>query len=134
MKEICYFCAHWRAQEYCGPGICCLRFPSVYECLPDGCCSCFHLRKSARIKYMADEIRLVPSPEEIRHHRIELGISQYDMAIQTNLSQSMISRIESGNVNPTISTLNKILMVLHQTECEYHTPVSHIPEEEVSVR
>jgi predicted transcriptional regulator len=83
---------------------------------------------------MADEIRLVPSPEEIRHHRIELGISQYDMAIQTNLSQSMISRIESGNVNPTISTLNKILMVLHQTECEYHTPVSHIPEEEVSVR
>lgn len=41
---------------------------------------------------------MTPVYEKIRQKRIELGISQYELAIRTEiLNQSQISKIEAGN-------------------------------------
>jgi predicted transcriptional regulator len=72
----------------------------------------------------------IPTPEELRTRREALGLRQTELARRAGISQSMVARIEAGNVDPRISTLNKILAVLNSAEPRkmraaqiMHTPV-----------
>lgn len=49
---------------------------------------------------------------EIIKARQERGISQYQLEELTGVKQSAIARLERGNVNPTVETLQKILAPL----------------------
>ncbi|MDD3976717.1 CBS domain-containing protein [Methanomicrobium antiquum] len=58
----------------------------------------------------------IPDSAEIREKRIELGLTQSEIAEKSGLSQSMIARIESGTVDPRVSTIKKIVDVLNHEE------------------
>ncbi|QYZ77976.1 CBS domain-containing protein [Methanofollis formosanus] len=58
----------------------------------------------------------IPTPAEIRAKRIMLGLRQADVASRAGVSQSMVARIESGTVDPRVSTLKKIIQVLKVAE------------------
>jgi DNA-binding XRE family transcriptional regulator len=49
---------------------------------------------------------------EIIKARQERGISQYQLEELSGVKQSAIARLERGNINPTIETLQKILAPL----------------------
>ena len=51
------------------------------------------------------EFQLIRAMIKARH---EAGLTQKELAEKTGLQQSNISRIENGNGNPSIATLNKI--------------------------
>ncbi|HVN65479.1 MAG TPA: CBS domain-containing protein [Methanomicrobiales archaeon] len=82
----------------------------------------------------------IPTPEEIRARRVMLGLTQTGLARKAGISQSMIARIESGSVDPRVSTLTRIVAVLSQAEKPpyragevMHTPVYTVgPGEPVS--
>jgi predicted transcriptional regulator len=69
-----------------------------------------------------------------------LGLTQTDLAKKAGISQSMIARIESGSVDPRVSTLTRIVAVLSQKDEPLyrardvmHTPVFTIgPADPVS--
>lgn len=44
----------------------------------------------------------------LRHRRVSAGLSQEDLAERTGLSQTWISRMEIGQANPTMETLNTL--------------------------
>jgi predicted transcriptional regulator len=57
-------------------------------------------------------------------------MKQTELARRAGISQSMVARIEAGGVDPRVSTLNKIIMVLNSAEQKrvtagqiMHTPV-----------
>lgn len=52
----------------------------------------------------------------IRSLRKERGLSQQTLAEATGFSQAHIAKIENERVNPRLSTINKILYVLKDTE------------------
>jgi predicted transcriptional regulator len=76
----------------------------------------------------------------MRARRVMLGITQTDLARKAGISQSMIARIESGSVDPRVSTLKRIVAVLSRKEEPpyrardvMHTPVYSIgPHDPVS--
>ena len=47
----------------------------------------------------------IPTPEELRARREALGMKQTELAKRAGISQSMVARIEAGNVDPRVSTL-----------------------------
>ena len=51
-------------------------------------------------------------PEDLKMMRNKKGYTQAELAKLTGFSQSLIARIESGKVNPRMSTIQKILSVL----------------------
>ncbi|MGD1004102.1 MAG: CBS domain-containing protein [Methanoregulaceae archaeon] len=72
----------------------------------------------------------IPTPDEIRKRRESLDMRQTELAKRAGISQSMVARIEAGNVDPRVSTLNKIIDVLNHAEQKrviasqiMHTPV-----------
>lgn len=72
----------------------------------------------------------IPTPEELRSRRETLSLKQTELAKRAGISQSMVARIEAGNVDPRVSTLNKIIAVLNSAEPKtikaaqiMHTPV-----------
>nr|WP_319375503.1 CBS domain-containing protein [uncultured Methanoregula sp.] len=82
----------------------------------------------------------IPTPEELRSRRETLGMKQTELAKRAGISQSMVARIEAGNVDPRVSTLNKIIAVLNSSEPRkiraiqiMHTPVLSVqPEDPIS--
>ena len=58
----------------------------------------------------------IPTPEELRSRRETLDMKQTELAKRADISQSMVARIEAGNVDPRVSTLNKIITVLNSAE------------------
>jgi transcriptional regulator with XRE-family HTH domain len=48
----------------------------------------------------------------IRYFRVKLGLSQIQLAADSSVDASYISRIERGLENPTITTLNRIAAAL----------------------
>ena len=54
----------------------------------------------------------IPNGDDIREFRRKAGMTQADLAKKAGMSQSMIARIESGSVDPRISTLKKVLEAL----------------------
>jgi len=72
----------------------------------------------------------IPTPDELRKRRESLGMKQTELAQRAGISQSMVARIEAGNVDPRVSTLSKIIVVLNNAEPRkikasqiMHTPV-----------
>jgi predicted transcriptional regulator len=58
----------------------------------------------------------IPTPDELRARRAALGMKQTELAKRAGISQSMVARIEAANVDPRVSTLNKIIIVLNSAE------------------
>ncbi|MEM0087915.1 MAG: CBS domain-containing protein [Thermofilum sp.] len=56
----------------------------------------------------------IPTPEELRMLRLKTGLTQAEVARRAGVSQSLIARIESGKVNPRVSTLMKIYQALSE--------------------
>ena len=83
----------------------------------------------------------IPTPEELRSRRETLGMKQTDLAKRAGISQSMVARIEAGNVDPRISTLNKIIVVLNSAEPKkikasqiMHSPVLSVQPQDLISR
>ncbi|MDK2913773.1 MAG: hypothetical protein PWQ79_688 [Thermococcaceae archaeon] len=55
-------------------------------------------------------------PTEIRRIRKELGITQEELARRAGVTQAYIAKLESGKVDPRLSTFNRILQAL--LECK----------------
>lgn len=58
----------------------------------------------------------IPTGDEIRDLRRKAGLTQAELAKKAGMSQSMVARIESGGVDPRLSTLNKVLAALKSLE------------------
>jgi predicted transcriptional regulator len=76
----------------------------------------------------------LPTPEDLKKRRNELGLTQSDLAKRAGVSQPLIARIESGDVDPRLSTVRKILEAFEETKKEHqilikdlmHSPVIHV--------
>ena len=74
----------------------------------------------------------LPTPEDLKKRRNELGLTQSDLAKRAGVSRPLIARIESGDVDPRLSTVRKILDAFEGAEKErqilikdlMHSPVS----------
>jgi len=75
----------------------------------------------------------IPTPDEIRPQE-SLGLRQTELAVRAGISQSMVARIESGSVDPRVSTLRRIVQVLQDTSTARITAggVMHSPVHSVS--
>ena len=58
----------------------------------------------------------LPTPEDLRERRTELGLTQSELAEQADVSQPLIARIEGGDVDPRLSTLRRIVSALQEAE------------------
>lgn len=58
----------------------------------------------------------LPTPEDLREHRTELGLTQSELATRADVSQPLIARIEGGDVDPRLSTLRRIVEALEEAE------------------
>jgi predicted transcriptional regulator len=56
----------------------------------------------------------LPGPEELRELRLKSGLTQAELAKKAGISQPLVARIESGDIDPRASTLKKILNALQQ--------------------
>lgn len=55
----------------------------------------------------------IPTRSELRQRRLELGLTQREVAERAGISQPLVARIETGGVDPRVSTLTKIVDVLN---------------------
>ncbi len=53
-------------------------------------------------------------PQRLRELRLKAGLTQKELAMRAGVSQALIARIESGAVNPRLSTLQRIVKVLEE--------------------
>ena len=58
----------------------------------------------------------LPTPEDLRERRNDLGLTQSDLAEKADVSQPLIARIEGGDVDPRLSTLRRIVNALQEAE------------------
>ncbi len=56
----------------------------------------------------------LPTREELKRLRVKLELTQSELARRAGVSQSLIARIEAGDIDPRLSTLRKICGVLKQ--------------------
>jgi predicted transcriptional regulator len=56
----------------------------------------------------------LPRPDDIRRLRKDARLTQVELAKLAKVSQSLIARIESGTVDPRMSTLRRVLEVINQ--------------------
>ncbi|MDD1719167.1 MAG: CBS domain-containing protein [Methanoregulaceae archaeon] len=78
----------------------------------------------------------IPTPGELKARREILDMRQAELARKAGISQSMVARIESGSVDPRLSTLKRIVAVLDSEERPrviardvMHTPVLFVDPE-----
>lgn len=64
---------------------------------------------------MMSEFR-VPTPKELQELRKKVGLTQEELAARVGISQSLVARIENGQVNPSIITLKRILSAIEDQE------------------
>jgi len=57
----------------------------------------------------------VPSPIDVRLARKETGLTQGELADKAGISQPMLSRIEGGDVDPTLSTLRDLAEAIEES-------------------
>ena len=67
----------------------------------------------------------VPSPKELQELRKKVGLTQAELADSVGISQSLVARIEKGQVNPSISTLKRILKVIEKQK-QVHSSVGDL--------
>lgn len=70
---------------------------------------------------MSDNSLQINVGKNIQKLRELKGISQQDLAAKCNFEKSNMSRLESGGVNPTLSTLEKVANALDITLAELFT-------------
>ena len=70
----------------------------------------------------------------IRRLRMQLGISQRELARMAGVSQSLIARIETGSINPRFETLRKILDALESVARSKRYALSIASKPVVTVR
>lgn len=58
----------------------------------------------------------LPTPEELRERRLDLELTQSELADSAEVSQPLIARIEAGDVDPRLSTLRRIVNALQEAE------------------
>ncbi|MFW9984994.1 MAG: CBS domain-containing protein [Candidatus Odinarchaeota archaeon] len=58
----------------------------------------------------------VPSPKELQELRKKVGLTQSELAERVGISQSLVARIEKGQVNPSVSTLKRILVEIESQQ------------------
>ena len=58
----------------------------------------------------------LPTPQDVRERRNELGLTQSELADRAGVSQPLIARIEGGDVDPRLSTLRRIVGALDEAE------------------
>ena len=63
----------------------------------------------------------LPTPEELKELRKKAGLTQKELARRAGVSQSLIARIESGSVDPRLSTLRRILQAIEDYVSEQLT-------------
>ena len=56
----------------------------------------------------------IPSIDDVRKLRKRLGLTQSEVARLAGVSQSLVSQIESGEVDPRLSTLKRIVDTLNE--------------------
>jgi predicted transcriptional regulator len=78
----------------------------------------------------------LPTPEDFKKLRLELNLTQHDLATRAGVSQPLIARIESGDVDPRLSTLHKIFNAFNAARKEkvlvknvMHSPIIHTTSE-----
>ncbi len=54
----------------------------------------------------------IPNVQDIKNMRKNAGLTQSELAKRANVSQSLIARIESGSVDPRLSTITKIIQAI----------------------
>jgi len=58
----------------------------------------------------------LPTPEDLHERRTELDLTQSELAERADVSQPLIARVESGDVDPRLSTLRRIVEALEAVE------------------
>lgn len=58
----------------------------------------------------------VPTPQDLRERRTSLGLTQSTLAERAGVSQPLIARIESGDVDPRLSTVRSIVNAISEVE------------------
>ena len=61
---------------------------------------------------MLDHSLQINVGKQIQKLRESKGLSQQDLAAKCNFEKSTMSRLETGRVNPTLSTLEKVAKAL----------------------
>jgi transcriptional regulator with XRE-family HTH domain len=61
---------------------------------------------------MLDNSLQIDLGKQIQKLRESKGLSQQDLAAKCNFEKSNMSRLEAGRVNPTLSTLEKVVKAL----------------------
>lgn len=54
--------------------------------------------------------------DELKMMRKKAGLTQQELALKSGVSQSMIARIESQDINPTLATVNRIYDTIRNEE------------------
>lgn len=79
----------------------------------------------------------IPSPKDLRELRLRAGLTQRELAQRAGVSQTLIARIEKGDVNPRLSTLKRIYDVLMASLSEggtaghiMHSPLITVNQED----
>lgn len=75
----------------------------------------------------------LPTPQELKTRREELGLTQSEVAERAGVSQPLIARIEGGDVDPRLSTLRGIVDVLETAADEVVRAADLMHEEIASV-
>ena len=63
----------------------------------------------------------VPTPKELQELRKKAGLTQSELATQVGISQSLVARIEKGQVDPSLSTLKRILRIIKKQQKPHST-------------
>ncbi len=63
----------------------------------------------------------VPTPKELQALRKKVGLTQVELAERVGISQSLVARIEKGQVNPSVITLKRLLKVIEAQKQTHST-------------
>jgi predicted transcriptional regulator len=61
---------------------------------------------------------MLPTPQEFRYLRKKAGLTQKELASLAGLSQSLIARIEKGDIDTRLGTAQRILDVIKRSEAK----------------